>query len=149
ADPCTDFDQYVNGFWKLQHPAGSDMPSFFGEARREIAAGLEERLASASPDAEGAEGVIARIWANATSARNGRWTSFKPELDASMALSDRADVERHACNGMTHGWEWLIGQPRHFHSGIMVAELALRPDEQRGISRQADDHPGVVAYLER
>ena len=26
ADPCTDLDQYANGFWKLQHPAGPVAP---------------------------------------------------------------------------------------------------------------------------
>lgn len=149
ANPCMDFDQYVNGFWKLQHPAGREMPSFFGEAKRAIAAGLEERLSSASPEASGAEGVIARIWANARSSSGQQWTSFERQLDAIAALSGRADVERHICNGMAQGRESLLGLERYFHTGIMVAEMALRPDDQRAIYQQADDDPEIVAYQER
>jgi hypothetical protein len=146
ADPCTDLDQYANGFWKLQHPAGPVAPSFFSEAKKILQAQMLDDLAHASPDAPGAEQALALTWASARDVGGWSWSAFAAQRDEIAALASMDDVMQHICASMLKGQESVLGLERYFRAGVLVVGLALQPAEPAGLYGFPPAHPAVLAH---
>lgn len=146
ADPCTDLDQYANGFWKLQHPAGPVAPSFFSEAKKVLQAQMLEELPHASPDAPGAEQALALTWASARDVGGWSWSAFAAQRDEIAALASMDDVMQHICASMLKGQESVLGLERYFRAGVLVVGLALQPAEPAGLYGFPPAHPAVLAH---
>jgi hypothetical protein len=145
ADPCTDLDQYVNGFWKLQHPPGREQPSHFGELKHAVAQSIIADAPQASAEAGGAEAALAAIWASAQSPAARQWSAFQPQLDAINALTSGDELERHLCQAMTRGQASLLGLERFFRNGLLVIARGQGEDTP-GFHSLPVAHPAVVAY---
>lgn len=146
ADPCTDLDQYANGFWKLQHPAGPVSPSVFSEYRQEIQAAMLTDIPHASPDATGAEQALALTWASAVTPAGRLWQGFDAQREAIAALGSKEDVSSHLCASMVKGQESVLGFERFFRNGVLVAGLALQPAEAPALYDFPAGHPAVLAH---
>lgn len=146
ADHCTDLDQYANGFWKLQHPAGPVAPSFFSEARKTVQEQMLEDLSHASPDALGAEQALALTWASARDVGGWSWSAFAAQRDEIAALASMDDVMRHICASMLKGQETVLGLERYFRAGVLAVGLALQPAEPAGLHGLPPAHPAVLAH---
>lgn len=145
ADPCTDFDQYVNGFWKLRHPPAREQPSHFGELKHSVAQSILADAPRASAAAGGAEAVLAATWASARSPAGRQWSAFQPQLDAIRALTSRDEVERHLCLSMPRGQASLLGVERYFRNGVLVV-AGGHGGELADLHALPAAHPGVLAY---
>ncbi len=148
ASPCSQLDSYVNGFWKLQHPAGHEIPSRFAEMRYRSAESLLPLAQQASVGAGGAEAALAATWAAAADPAGRSWSHFQPQRDALAALGSRADIEQHLCEGMLRGQESVLGLQRFFLKGVLAAGFALgSPDD--AVYGLPTSHPDVLAYRDR
>lgn len=144
ADPCTDLDQYANGFWKLGHPPAREQPSHFGELKQAVVQSILVDAPQASAAGRGAEAVLATIWASAQSPSARQWSAFQPQLAAIRGLSSRDEVERHLCQAMSRGQASLLGVQRYFRNGVLV--VAPGRGEDTGLHALPTTHPRVVAH---
>lgn len=148
ANPCSQLDSYVNGFWKLQHPPAHEIPSRFAEMRDRFAASLPALAQRASAQGGAAEAALATTWAAAADPAGREWSHFQPQRDAIAALASRADIEQHLCQGMLRGQQSVLGLQRFFLNGILDAGFALgSPDH--AVYGLPPSHPDVVAYRDR
>jgi len=148
ASPCGQLDSYVNGFWKLQHPPGREIPTRFAEMRHRASESLLPLAQQASAGAGGAEAALAATWAAAADPAGRRWLHFQPQRDAITALASRADIEQHLCEGMLRGQESVLGLQRFFLNGVLAAGFALgSPDG--AVYGLPVSHPDALAYRDR
>lgn len=148
ATPCGQLDSYVNGFWKLQHPPGREIPTRFAEMRHHASESLLPLAQQASTAAGGAEAALAATWAAAADPAGRGWSHFRPQRDAIAALASRADIEHHICQGMLRGQESVLGLQRFFLNGVLAAGFALgSPDG--AVYGLPPSHPDVLAYRDR
>lgn len=149
ADPCVDFDTYVNGFWKLAHPPARTIPSRLRELDRTLEDRLSRRLSllPSLPALSPAGRLLAGIWASALHPRSRSWQAFAPQAGAIAALSTRSDVEAHLCSGLGEGRDAIMEFRSLFGVGELDADAALLPQHERAVYTAAPDDPGVIAYL--
>jgi hypothetical protein len=148
ADPCTDLDQYANGFWKLGHPPAREQPSHFGELKQTVAQSILADAPQASAAAGGAEAVLAATWASAQSPAGRQWSAFQPQLAAIQGLSSRDEVERHLCQAMPRGQASLLGVERYFRNGVLVVAQG-QGEGTPGLHSLPTAQPLVVAHRAR
>ena len=126
ADPCTDLDQYANGFWKLSHPPAVSPPSFFSEALRTLSAEVHARLSPASTAGSGPERVVAHLCANALDSRASGWAASQPRFDDIAKLASRRDIERHIVAAVVGGNPLVLELHRFGRDGVLAPGLPTR-----------------------
>lgn len=125
ANPRQGFDAYANGGFKLTHPPSVPMASVAEDARQAVGLRLLERLAAIPADAVGGIGMLAAIRASAQRPDGLGWPAFQPQAAAIARLSDRADVARHFCEGMTDARPSVLSLDTLFGEAIIGAENSV------------------------
>lgn len=148
ATPCSQLDNYVNGFWKLEHPPAREIPTRFADMRHRCSASLLTMAQQASATAGNAEAALAATWAAAADPAGRQWSHFQPQRDAIAALASRADIEQHLCQGILRGQESVLGLERVFRNGILATDFALGSRDV-AIYSLSISHPDVLAYRHR
>lgn len=150
ADPCTDVDTFVNGFWKLSHPPQRGHRSLVGEGQRAIHDGLAKRLsalAQAPPPSSPVARVLRDAWASGQRPASRAWTAFAPQAAAIAALATRQAIEAHVCAGLGDGRESILAFDTLAGMPLLLADTALLPEGERGVYVAAPADPAVVSHV--
>ncbi len=121
ADPCSNLDQYANGFWKIQHPPAMVPPNFFSLAGQALSAELRSRMGQASVNGADAEYVLATLRDGASAFSTDPWEQTRPFFDATNALTDRAGIEHCLVSAVANGNPLLLTVDRLLRYGVFAA----------------------------
>ena len=146
ADPCTHFDAYVNGFWKLAHPPGRNVPSRFAEQRAWLASLVRQGAARLDPQRSAAERVLAQVQASAAAAPDQQWQWVEADFERSRTLADRPAVARDICQAVLDARSRVLVLERIHDTGVLEITLPTLTEAEREVLALAPGDPALQAH---
>jgi len=148
TDPCEDFDEHVNGVWRLEHPASDKrLVSAWNQRLARVPDQIIALMQRDPSSLSGAGKAIADVHVSAMkvdAARDGLMP-FQPALNAIAALKDAHSIGNHICDGISNGKGAVLGISALFGMGVLGNDLPMpRPAAFYALGA---DHEQCKAYI--